>query len=252
MKFKIEKRVKMGTVKVKGVILSENNMGDYDKMLTMLTPNFGKISCVAKGARRPKSALLAGTQMFCFGEYMMYQGTSTYHINSCETIEIFYKLRTDLEKLKYAIHINKIVQDVTEENENCFNIMQLYLNALYTISETDKDLDLTISIFKLRLLCILGYTPRILSCTNCKEKDNLTYFSIKDNGFKCEACARQDKSSLQMSESTKNAIKYTITAPAKKLFSFNLINESLEEFKLICKIYFNEKLEKEYKLEEIF
>ncbi len=252
MKFKIEKRVKMATVKVKGVILSENNMGDYDKMLTMLTPNFGKISCVAKGARRPKSALLAGTQMFCFGEYMMYQGTSTYHINSCETIEIFYKLRTDLEKLKYAIHINKIVQDVTEENENCFNIMQLYLNALYTISETDKDLDLTISIFKLRLLCILGYTPRILSCTNCKEKDNLSYFSIKDNGFKCEACARQDKSSLQMSESTKNAIKYTITAPAKKLFSFNLINESLEEFKLICKIYFNEKLEKEYKLEEIF
>lgn len=242
----------MATVKVKGVILSENNMGDYDKMLTMLTPNFGKISCVAKGARRPKSALLAGTQMFCFGEYMMYQGTSTYHINSCETIEIFYKLRTDLEKLKYAIHINKIVQDVTEENENCFNIMQLYLNALYTISETDKDLDLTISIFKLRLLCILGYTPRILSCTNCKEKDNLSYFSIKDNGFKCEACARQDKSSLQMSESTKNAIKYTITAPAKKLFSFNLINESLEEFKLICKIYFNEKLEKEYKLEEIF
>ena len=252
MKFKIEKRVKMATVKVKGVILSENNMGDYDKMLTMLTPNFGKISCVAKGARRPKSALLAGTQMFCFGEYMMYQGTSTYHINSCETIEIFYKLRTDLEKLKYAIHINKIVQDVTEENENCFNIMQLYLNALYTISEKDKDLDLTISIFKLRLLCILGYTPRILSCTNCKEKDNLTYFSIKDNGFKCEACARQDKSSLQMSESTKNAIKYTITAPAKKLFSFNLINESLEEFKLICKIYFNQKLEKEYKLEEIF
>ena len=242
----------MATVKVKGVILSENNMGDYDKMLTMLTPNFGKISCVAKGARRPKSALLAGTQMFCFGEYMMYQGTSTYHINSCETIEIFYKLRTDLEKLKYAIHINKIVQDVTEENENCFNIMQLYLNALYTISETDKDLDLTISIFKLRLLCILGYTPRILSCTNCKEKDNLAYFSIKDNGFKCEACARQDKSSLQMSESTKNAIKYTITAPAKKLFSFNLINESLEEFKLICKIYFNQKLEKEYKLEEIF
>ena len=99
----------MATVKVKGIILSEHNLGDFDKMLTMLTPNFGKISCVAKGARRPKSSLLAGTQMFCFGEYLMYQGTSTYHINSCETIELFYKLRTDLDKLKYAIHINKIV-----------------------------------------------------------------------------------------------------------------------------------------------
>ena len=55
-----------------------------------------------------------------------------------------------------------------------------------------------------------------------------------------------------MSESTKNAIKYTVSAPAKKLFSFELKNEALEEFKLITRIYFNEKMEKEYKVEEIF
>ena len=102
----------MANVKINGIVIAENNMGDYDKMLTILTPNYGKISCVAKGARRPQSALLAGTQLFCFGEYMMYKGTNTYHINSCETIEIFYNLRTDLDKLKYAIHINKIIQDV--------------------------------------------------------------------------------------------------------------------------------------------
>ena len=242
----------MANIKINGIVIAENNMGDYDKMLTVLTPNFGKISCVAKGARRHQSALLAGTQLFCFGEYMMYKGTNTYHINSCETIEIFYNIRTDLDKLKYAIHINKIIQDITEENENCYRILQLYLNTLYTISETDKNLDLVISVFKMRLLSILGYTPRIMECIKCKEKDNLTKFSIRDNGFKCEACGRQDKSAIDMSESTKNAIKYVITAPPKKLFSFNLKDEGLEEFKLISKIYFNEKLEKEYKIEEIF
>ena len=242
----------MATIKVKGIVLSENNMGDYDKMLTILTPNFGKISCVAKGARRPKSALLAGTQLFCFGEYLVYQGASTYHINSCETIEMFYKIRTDLDKLKYAIHLNKIVLDVTDENENCYNILQLYLNALYMIAETDKDKDFIISVFKLRLLSLLGFTPRVMACVNCKEKEQLNYFSIRDNGVKCEACSRQDKSSIFVSQSTMNAIKYTISAPAKKVFAFNLKNESLEEFKLITKIYFNEKLEKEYKVEEIF
>ena len=183
----------MATTKINGIILAESNMGDYDKMLTMLTPNFGKISCSAKGARKPNSSLLAGTQMFCFGEYLMYKGTSTYHINSCETIEMFYKIRTDLDKLKYAIHVDKIIMDVTEENENCYNILQLLLNTLYTISETEKDLDLTISIFKLRLLCILGFSPRIVSCVNCKTKEDLTYFSIKDNGFKCSTCGKQDK-----------------------------------------------------------
>ena len=242
----------MATVKVKGIILSENNMGDYDKMLTILTPNFGKISCSAKGTRRPKSALLAGTQLFCFGEFLLYQGTSTYHINSCEIIEMFYKIRTDLDKLKYAIHINKIVQDVTDENENCYQILQLYLNTLYMLSETQKDKELIVSIFKLRLLSILGFMPRVMACVTCREKEQLSYFSIRDNGFKCEPCSRQDKSSLYMSESTKNAIKYTVSAPAKKLFSFDLKNEALEEFKLITRIYFNEKMEKEYKVEEIF
>ena len=238
----------MANVKINGIVIAENNMGDYDKMLTILTPNYGKISCVAKGARRPQSALLAGTQLFCFGEYMMYKGTNTYHINSCETIEIFYNLRTDLDKLKYAIHINKIIQDITEENENCYKILQLFLNTLYTLSETDKNPELIMSIFKLKLLCFLGFTPRITECVNCKEKENIKYFSIKDNGFKCEACARQDKSCLSMSESTANAIRYIIMSPAKKLYSFNLKDESLNELKLITKLYFNEKIEKEYKI----
>ena len=178
----------------------------------------------------------------------MYKGANTYNINSCETIEVFYKIRTDLDKLNYAVEITKIIRDVTEENQNCYKILQLFLNTLYTLSETDKNPELIMSIFKLKLLCFLGFTPRITECVNCKEKENIKYFSIKDNGFKCEACARQDKSCLSMSESTANAIRYIIMSPAKKLYSFNLKDESLNELKLITKLYFNEKIEKEYKI----
>lgn len=46
----------MGSLKAKGIILQENNMGDFDKMVTLLTPA-GKIGCAAKGARRNNSAL---------------------------------------------------------------------------------------------------------------------------------------------------------------------------------------------------
>lgn len=242
----------MANTKINGIVLSENNMGDFDKMLTILTPNVGKISCVAKGARRPKSALLAGTQMFCFGEYLVFKGSQTYHINSVEPIEVFYNLRIDLDKLKYAVHINKIIQDVTHENQNTYKILQLLLNTLYTISETDKNLDMVLGVFKLRLLCILGFTPNVIKCTNCKESEELSYFSIKDNGLKCAICGKQDTSCIQINKSTMNAIKYTVVAPPKKIYSFNLKEESLEEFKLVTKLYFNEKLEKEYKLEDLF
>ena len=115
-------------LKVNGIIIAESNSGDSDKMLTMLTPNLGKISCTARGARRTKSQLLAATQMFTFGEYMLFKGGDTYTINSCETIEMFYNLRTDLDKLTYASYITRIINDVTTENQNSFHILKLYLN----------------------------------------------------------------------------------------------------------------------------
>ena len=216
----------MASTKISGVVLSESNMGDFDKMLTILTPNFGKISCVAKGARRPRSALLAGSQIFCFGEYLMYKGTNTYHINSVEPIEVFYNIRTDLDKLKYATHITKIINDVTDENQNTYKILQLFLNTLYMISESDIDLDFINSVFKIRLSCLLGFMPIINKCTSCGEIGAESYFSFEDSGFKCEACARQDKGAIKISKSTANAIKYIILADAKKIFSYNIAEEN--------------------------
>ena len=238
----------MKTLKVNGIIIAENNMGDYDKMLTMLTPNLGKIGCTAKGARRPKSLLMAGTQFLCFGEYLLYKSGDIYSINSCETIEMFYNLRTDLDKLTYASHITKIINDVTTENQNTYNTLKLFLNTLFAISETDKDLDFITSVFKMRLMKIIGFCPNVNECVTCKEKEELTHFSFKDNGFKCKVCSKQDKGALSISEATKNAIIYSIKADPKKIFSFSLSESAQKEFNIVSKIYLNEKLEKEYKI----
>lgn len=188
----------------------------------------------------------------CFGDYLLYEGANTYHINSCETIEMFYKLRTDLDKLKYASHITKIIYDVTNENENSYKVLQLFLNTLYMISETDENLDFVIAIFKLRLMSILGFAPSINECKSCKTTEELLYFSFKDSGFKCGACAKVDKSVMQITRATGDAIKYIVLAPAKKIFSFKVKEETIKELEIISKIYLNQKLEKEYKLEELF
>ena len=195
---------------------------------------------------------MAGTQFLCFGEYILFKGNQNYTINSCETIEMFYNVRTDLDKIQYASHITKIIQDVTTENENTYKVLQLYLNTLYMISEEKKDMDFILSIFKMKLLCLLGFKPRIEECTNCGQKEDLVYFSIKDNGMKCKECYTQDKSAIKITSSTLLALKFIIEAPPKKLFNFNLKDESLKELELLSKVYFNEKLEKEYKMENLW
>ena len=241
----------MGSLKAKGIILQENNMGDFDKMVTLLTPA-GKIGCAAKGARHNNSALMAGTQYLCFGDYMLYKSARSYRINSCETIEVFYNIRTDLDKLKYAAHITKIVNDVTDENQNTYRILQLLLNTLYVISETDKNLDLVLSVFRLRLLCIMGFKPIVNKCSVCGQNDKIRFFSIQDNCVKCESCGRADKSAITMNITTYDTIRYISSVEAKKIFSFDIPEESIKELDLITKIYLNEKLEKEYKLEDLW
>ena len=236
----------MGIIKTKGLILAQNNMGDYDKMCTLLTPDLGKIGCSAKGARKPKSTLMAGTQFLCFGDFLIYKGASSYHINSCEPIEIFYNLRLDIDKLTYASKVAKIVNDVTDENQNTYRILQLTLNTIYMLSETEKDMEFILSIFKIRLLSILGFRPVIDKCVNCKTKEKLRYFSFKNSGFKCEACGRQDKGAMEISDTTIKAIRYIILSDPKKIYSFELSEENKKELQLVSKIYLNECLEKEY------
>ena len=236
----------MGIIKTKGIILSGHNMGDYDKMVTILTPDLGKIGCAARGARRPKSTLMSATQFLCFGDFLIYKGASSYNINSCEPIEIFYNLRLDIDKLTYASRVAKIVNDVTDENQNTYRILQLTLNTIYIISESEKDLELILSIFKIRLLSLLGFRPIIDKCTNCSTKENFRYFSFKDNGFKCELCSKQDKSATKISDTTIKAIKYIVMSEPKKVYSFELSEENKKELKLISKIYLNECLDKEY------
>lgn len=115
------------------------------------------------------------------------------------------------------------------------------------ISETDMDKELITSIFKMRLVSILGFTPQVEKCVECGATENIKSFSIKDNGFKCEECSKRDTGAIRMSDGTRDGIKYTIMAPAKKLYAFNIKEECIKEYKLISKIYLNEKLEKEYK-----
>lgn len=191
---------------------------------------------------------MSGTQFLCFGEYILYKGNNTYNINSCETIEMFYDIRIDLDKLKYAVYITKIINDITTENQNSYKILQLFLNTLYVISKTEKDLSLVLSIFRIRLMSIIGFRPNIDKCTNCGEKENISYFSLLDNGFKCTNCGKLDKSAVQISETTKDAIRYIVLSDAKKIYSFEINEEAKRELEIVSKLYLTEKLEKEYKL----
>ena len=114
-----------------------------------------------KGAKKNKSAFLSSTEILSFSEMVLFSGNSElYNLTSAETIEVFYHLRMDIEKLSYASLMLRIINDVCVEGETSYKKLQLLLNSLYVLSETDKNPEFVLAIFKMRLLRYCGVCPK--------------------------------------------------------------------------------------------
>ena len=234
----------MKLLKVKGVVIKEIPYKDNDKIITLMTDKLGKISCMAKGAKKTNSALLASCQLLVYSEFVLYKGTNFYHINSAETIDTFYSLRTDYDKLQKAYEITKVLNSLVVENEDTENILSLYLNSLYVISKDMLKFDYIMSIFKLKMLVLLGYSPSIVTCSNCNKRmlssDNIGYYySFNTNSILCGECHK--KLSSENKERIKNGwyvslsmaafygITYIVASDTKKVFSFKVDDKALSE-----------------------
>ena len=89
---------------VTGIILKQSPVGEYDRRISILTKERGKLSAFAKGARKPGSRLAAATTPFSFGSFKLYEGRSSYTISEAEIQNYFETLRTDYVGACYGMY----------------------------------------------------------------------------------------------------------------------------------------------------
>jgi len=237
----------MNLIKTQGVVVGEIATGEADKILTIFTQKHGMIKAAVKGACRPKSSMIASSQFLVFSDFILYKGKDLYRISSCEIIEPFYNIRNDIVRLTYASYAAELIKEVIHENIQSYRVLQLFLNTLHAISNSDKSLEMIIRAYELRLMCLSGYKPRVDICASCGKNSESKYFSFGHNGLICAECGENQLGTVCVSAATVSAIKYIIKSDIKKLFSFSASEMVLKELKLINEIFIKEKLEKEFK-----
>ncbi|NLC68846.1 MAG: DNA repair protein RecO [Clostridiaceae bacterium] len=239
----------MSYIKTKGIVIKEVNVGEADKIITILSGEYGKMAVVAKGARRLRSRLSACTQFLCYSSFLLFKGRDLHKINSCEMIESFSEAGNDLVKLTYAAHMADLIYDTVQENQPATKTLKLFLNTLHYLIKTDRSPGLVIKIFELRYLCILGYAPYVKGCINClNETFEGLSFSFKKCGFVCnnENCVSIDPFMYKISPGTARAMHHIVYSSMDKLFNFELSKPVLAELSTIVDRFLREMLEKDY------
>ena len=147
-------------ITVKGLVIRETPVGDFDKMLSVLTAEHGKISVFARGAKKMKSPFFVSTQMFCYSEFVLRKTTDIFYISEGTLIEGFFDLRNTLEGSALASYIADVARDISTENTDESKLLRLTLNSLFAIAKGKKPLPLIKAVFELRAVCYAGFLPR--------------------------------------------------------------------------------------------
>lgn len=239
---------------ITGMVLSSMPISEYDKRVTILTLDRGKISAFARGARRPNSPLLASTNPFVFGEFEVYEGRSSYQLVKAEIKNYFSGVTSDLACTYYGSYFLEEATYFSQENTDEKNMVKLLYQTLRALEHEGLEKELVKLIYDWKLLVLGGIYPNMFSCQCCGSREHLVGFSVSKAGAVCTECIDRE-SVLPMHRSTLYTLQYIISTEIEKLYQFTVSRQVLAELKeLLCQYrekYVGHKFKSEKFLDDI-
>ncbi len=235
-----------------GLILKEQNIGEKDKLVTVLTRHNGLVRAFVRGAKSVKNRKNSSTGMFCFSKLSLYKTKDTYIIDEAEPIELFFELRNDLEKLALAQYFSELVITLVQEDEPAEEYLRLILNSLHFLAKGKMPYEQVKAITELRIMCIAGFMPNLIACDRCGEYETETmYFDVEDGLLYCENCVTSDMI-FQLDIGLIKALRHIAFSDFEKIYSFKMEEYALSDLSYVTEKYLLSKLQRNFKTLEFY
>ena len=173
-----------------GIVLRTQDLGEHDRIVTLYTRDLGKLSAVARGARRVRSRFGGALELFTWGDAVGFEreGRSLLRLDQFDIRRSFRGLREDLTRLGQGARMLEALARLTAERDPqpaCFALLLRGLRALETYPAARVQLA-----FTLRLLDLLGHRPRLDRCGGCGATVATTgiVFDPTEGRVRCAAC----------------------------------------------------------------
>ena len=235
------------TYKTQGVVLKQTPMGEADRVLSIFTPDMGKVRAVARGVRRTKSRLAGHLEPLSHVSVSVSRGRTLDAISEAETIHSFRAVREDLRRVSEGVYLAELVESFSAEQQPNRAVYRLLLDALAWL-ERSENAHGALRHFEVQLLALSGFGPELHQCVECRETlDPGDYvFSSAKGGVLCQRCQVQSSEALlPLSLNANKVLRFFQRNPLDSAAALHVSHSMLAEIARLLRGYIRYVLERE-------
>jgi DNA repair protein RecO (recombination protein O) len=238
---------------IRGIVLRETATKESDKILTLLTAERGRISVIARGARRKTCHFTAAAQPLAYAEWTLYEKGDWYYANEGTTLELFDGLRSDLTRLALGFYFAELTEAVTSEGEAAGELLRHLLNGLYALDALHKPEMLAKAAFELRLLCLAGYEPLADACAVCGAEEPVEpMLDIAEGTLCCKSCGSGSRRLAPLCAGSLAALRHILYGDPARLYSFSLSGDALRRLAAAAEAFAAVQLDRGFRTLEFY
>lgn len=201
-------------IRTETIVLRQQVLGEADLLLTLLTPDRGKLRAIAKGVRRLSSRKAGHLDLFMRADVLLALGRNLDIISQAETLDSYRALREDLLRSSYASYCVELLDRFTPDGETNHELYWLLANTLSRLSGSDN-LALTARHYELHLLDLVGFRPELERCLGGGEQvqPEDQYFDPLAGGVLCPRCGSQRRGAGPISVGVLKLMRFLQRSP---------------------------------------
>lgn len=228
------------------IVLRRLELGETDRILTVLTDRFGKIRVVAKGIRRPTARLGPHLELFSSTRLMLSRGRDLDVITGAETIQLHGALRSDLDALGVASHCAELVDRFLPDRDEARSVYRL-LSAALAMLDRGALPNRVARWFEMALLGEMGVRPELFRCVVCDRAiaPEPNCLSIRLGGVLCRDHHGHDSGSLTLSIGSQKLLRLLIREEADAFLGLSAPDAVMHEIESVLTAFIRHQLERD-------
>ncbi|MBE5773205.1 MAG: DNA repair protein RecO [Clostridiales bacterium] len=162
----------MPTIHTPALVIRRADYSDYDRMVTLFSPEYGRIDAIARGCRKPKSPLVNAVEPFTSGEFQLYTHKDRFTMEQCQITESFFDLRSDYDRLCHGVYWLKLLDISIMPDTPAPELFMTTLRALAHLNYGEMPLEMITMAYEMHFMALNGYAPRMDACVRCGKPLN--------------------------------------------------------------------------------